>query len=268
MRRIILSLVVALLVVEHAWLLAPTIKAWIFPPLTHAAADGRAVAIRLGCPACHGADAGGGFRNPGSDGDVPALAGGEMMMWADSEQELREWILHGHPLSQERDYEPSGYDAGQGSGRAVVMPEFENHLRPGELGLLLEWLRAVSGLQFPAEPEIQRGLDLAHELGCFDCHGPMGTGGVSNPGSLKGYVPGLFGADYDELVRSPAELLQWIRSGISDRFSDNPVARTVIARQALKMPAYGNHLDATQLEDLAALVEWLASRDWERMPIP
>ncbi len=270
MRRIFLILVVVLLAVEHAWLLAPTAKRWIFPPQSHPAAEGRLIADRLGCLACHGADANGGFENlkEGGAEEVPALAGGEMMMWATSEEDLREWILHGHALDQEPDYDPSGYSAGYDSGRAVVMPAFEAHVTDRELDLLIEWLRAISGLQFPDDAVVAAGLDLAHEVGCFSCHGPMGTGGVSNPASLKGYVPGFFGEDYAELVTSDLELREWIENGISDRFTKNPVARTIIGRQALKMPAYAQHMTEAQIDSLVALVGWLASSEWESVPIP
>jgi mono/diheme cytochrome c family protein len=239
-----------------------------FPPQTHPAVEGRKIADRLGCLACHGADANGGFRNPGAPDDIPALAGGEMMMWAESEQELREWILDGHLASEERDYDRGGYTAGQNSERAIVMPAFESYLGPGELELLIEWLRTISGLQFPDDDVVARGMDLAHELGCFHCHGPMGTGGVNNPSSLKGYVPGFFGADYEELVADDAELREWIENGISDRFAKNPIARGIIARQAVKMPAYGDHMSEEQIDSLVALVGWLASSEWETIAIP
>jgi len=257
-----------LLALEHVWLLAPTAKRLLFPPQTHAAEQGRRIADRLGCPACHGADGGGGFVILGGKGDVPALSGGEMMMWAASEQELREWILLGHVRNADIGYEPTGYDAGRGSGRAVVMPAFEDHLTSAELDLLVAWLKAISGLQFPQDPVVQRGLDLAHEVGCFDCHGPMGTGGVSNPSALKGYVPGFFGADYEELVTDEGELRQWIENGISDRFANNPIAARIIERQALKMPAYRAHMSDEDIDSLVALVRWLASSQWETIPIP
>lgn len=268
MRRIFLFLLVVLLAVEHVWLFAPGVQRWMFPPQIHPAVQGREIAQRLGCPACHGADGGGGFENRGSEGDVPALAGGEMMMWAANEQELREWILHGHILDEDIGYEPSGFDAGQGSGRAVVMPAFKEHVSERETDLLIEWLRAISGLQFPQDATVQRGMDLAHELGCFECHGPMGTGGVANPASLKGYIPGFFGEDYEELVADDRELRQWIENGISDRLRDHQIASRVISRQALKMPAYAAHLTSDEIDSVVALVQWLASSDWETVPIP
>jgi mono/diheme cytochrome c family protein len=47
-----------------------------------------------------------------------------------------------------------------------------------------------------------RGADIAIEHDCFSCHGPLGAGGVPNPGAFKGYIPGFWGADFDELVQN------------------------------------------------------------------
>jgi len=112
------------------------------------------------------------------------------------------------------------------------------------------------------------GLELAHRLGCFSCHGPMGTGGVQNPGSLKGYVPGFFGEDYAELVADNEELRQWINDGAVSRLLDNPLARRVLETQALKMPSYGDFLEDEDIDALVELVAWLASDGWREMPVP
>ena len=51
----------------------------------------------------------------------------------------------------------------------------------------------------------------------------LGAGGVPNPGSFKGYVPGFWGADFDELVRDDAELREWIETGRVRRIAEHPV---------------------------------------------
>ncbi len=269
LRAATIAVAAALLVVEQVWVFAPVVRRELFPPQTDATERGRDVAGRLGCFGCHGAEGAGGIRNPGSENQVvPALSGGEMMMWVDSEAELREWILFGAPQDEEPGFVRRGHAAGQGSERALVMPAFEPYLAAGELEDLLAYLRAISGLQFPDSSGTKRGLDLAHQMGCFRCHGPMGTGGLANPGSLKGYVPGFFGADYAELVLDRAEARQWISAGISDRFRDSIAARSVLERQAIKMPAYGEFLPASDIDALVDAVEWLGQGQWRQMPVP
>lgn len=266
-RNLVVFLAV-LLIGQTAWHGWPQVRDWVAPPVEHPAQIGREVAERLACFSCHGAEGAGGIANPeGGDDVVPALSGGEMMMWADSEQQLREWILHGRTLEQNA--EPrSGVTAGQGTGRALVMPAFEDFLGPGELDALVVYLQSISGLYFPEDPKTARGLELAHELGCFRCHGAMGTGGVPNPGSFKGYIPGFGGADYDELVPDGQALHEWIADGSSRAFLEDPLARRFLERQAVKMPAYGRHLSDADLEALAAVVSWLASGEWREQPVP
>lgn len=96
----------------------------------------------------------------------------------------------------------------------------------------------------------------------------MGTGGTSNPGSLKGYVPGFFGDDYAELVHGPEEAAEWIRDGVTTRFRNNPIAAAVLTHQALKMPAYGKELTDDQVASLVLAVDWLAKGDWRTMKVP
>ena len=271
-KTLLLWTVVLLVGLEQLWLLFPVLKDVALPPQQDPAEAGRMVAQDLGCFSCHGPGGAVGIDNPGSeDGVVPALAGGEMMMWADNEQEVREWILYGRPLEEEGEEEQDtreGLDAGRGSDRAIVMPAFEPYLGAGQLDELIAYLGAISGLQFPEEQAAANGLEELHKHGCFNCHGPMGTGGVANPGSLKGYVPGFFGPDYGELVNSGEELSQWISEGVTERIRENPIAAAILERQALKMPAYGRFLDEAEIAELAAAVEWLVESGWRKTPVP
>jgi cytochrome c553 len=275
-KKWLLMVVVVAVVAEQAWLVAPTVLRLVFPPQTDAAERGRIVAEGLGCFSCHGPEGAGGIANPGSkDGVVPALGGGEIMMWADSEEEVREWILYGHPLEDEEEThgdDDDGHshdgDDGDDHDEALEMPAFEPFLGAGELDLLIAYIGSISGLQFPDDHETAEGLEHLYELGCFRCHGPMGTGGVANPGSLKGYVPGFFGEDFAELVRDREEARQWVAEGISERFAENPLAQTVMERQAINMPAYGRFMDADEIEELVDATMWLAGGKWREMPVP
>src|SRR5439155_1034623 len=87
-----------------------------------------------------------------------------------------------------------------------------------------------------------RGQRLARELGCFACHGPLGAGGVINPGSFKGYIPAFWGADFDDLVRDDKELRRWIAAGEIPRLAEHPIGGWFFRRQTIKMAAYERFL--------------------------
>ena len=101
--------------------------------------------------------------------------------------------------------------------------------------------------------------------GCFDCHGDMGIGGMPNPGSLKGYIPGFGGADFDELVRSDDELRGWIADGGIPRLRDDRLASYFIERQRIQMPAFKDHLEPDDVDALVAYVRWIAGGTWKSM---
>jgi len=127
---------------------------------------------------------------------------------------------------------------------------------------LVAYLRAASGQLLPDEEKAARGADLAIEYDCFGCHGPLGTGGAPNPGSFKGYIPGFWGDDYDELVRSDEELHQWIADGAIPRISEHPIGGYFFRRQAVKMPAYGKFLAPADVDALESYVEWIRAGTW------
>jgi len=253
----------ALFVVEHAAMLLPATKTAAFPAYEDRAEQGRRIAARLGCFSCHGPEGTSGISNPGSDeGTVPALAGGEIRFWASDEAQLEMWILDGIPVVAASADPRAKLTAGQGRKRAIVMPAYRDYLLPGEIEDLVAYVISISALQTPKDPHVAKGLARMKELGCFRCHGSMGIGGVSNPRSLKGYVPGFGGEDFSELVTSPAELHEWIRDGVSARFARNPLAAAVLRRQALKMPAYGQFLKEEEVRNVAGAVAWLAAGEW------
>jgi mono/diheme cytochrome c family protein len=110
------------------------------------------------------------------------------------------------------------------------------------------------------------GHDLAASLGCFGCHGPGGRGDTPNPGSLKGYIPSWAGADYPELVRDEAELAEWIRDGSPRRLRENPVAAFFLARQLIRMPAFGPELTDREIRQIGDYVAWLRGRSEDGFP--
>jgi mono/diheme cytochrome c family protein len=243
-----LSLLAAAGVVEGAVLGWLAVRAhWRKVAEAGAVPRGREIAQRMGCFACHGADGAHPIPNPGSKtGDVPGWAGGTWMMWNRSEGDVRAWILEGHPPGREPD-----------AGALIRMPPYRGRLDDDETDALVAYVLAASLFGQPSEPAVADGRDAALRYGCFGCHGPEGRGLVSNPGSLKGYVPGWEGGDFQELVRSDDEFRQWVRNGISDRMKANPVARRILESQAIRMPAFGERVSATDMEALLAYVHWV-----------
>ena len=165
------------------------------PHLTQAS-HGARLAEELGCFACHGPHGTGGIPNPGSEEqEVPAWDGGTAMMYVKNEQEIREWILYGHPkrLENEHSHESSGDHVShskenpvQDSSNALPlrMPAFEDVISKKELENLVAFFKAVAVFD-TLPPRARAGYQVAFRLGCFGCHGPGGRVGSKNPRSFK-----------------------------------------------------------------------------------
>jgi mono/diheme cytochrome c family protein len=242
------ALVLALIVGETMALAVLLVRGrWQRAALDTPVQRGRAVALRSGCFGCHGADGANPIPDPGlQTGSVPKWIGGTWMMWNDSPQDIRGWILNGHPAGRQPDEKA-----------LIAMPAFRDHLSDQEVDDLVAYVLAVSQFGWPDDEEVSAGRDVALEHGCFGCHGPEGRGLIANPGSLKGYIPPWEGRDFKDLVRGRAEFDQWVRQGTTKRLRENPAARAFLDRQAIKMPAYGDRLNKAQLDQLYAYVMWV-----------
>jgi mono/diheme cytochrome c family protein len=250
---------VLLVVVAYPWM-----RDLVLQPETSPALRGRELAEELGCFGCHGPGGRGGVGNPGSKRKkIPPFTGSTLMMYVHDEQEIREYILDGRPkrLADDGDY------AAEMKAQAIHMPAYRDVLAPGELDFLVAYIRQISGMIESPEGPARTGAEIADRLGCFGCHGALGMGGVENPGSLKGYVPGFMGADYRELVQSREELREWIREGRLRRVSEHWVGGRFAEGQLIQMPAYKDFLDEAELEALMAFVEWIASGAMAREPM-
>jgi mono/diheme cytochrome c family protein len=213
---------------------------------------GKQVAERLGCFACHGEGGVGGIADPLAPGrKVPGWEAGIADLYVTSEQEIRNWILHGEPRSP-------AYAEHQNSGELLVpMPAYRAHVTDQELDDLVAYFFAVSGWHPDLPDAVYEGRKIADEFGCFGCHGPAGMGGMLNPGSFKGNIPAWDGEDFGELVHNEGELREWILDGRTERLWNNPAARVFLERQQTPMPAYRNHLSKADIDNLVAYIQWL-----------
>jgi mono/diheme cytochrome c family protein len=264
LRRVGILILVVVAGVQSAYLAYPVVRDLIAPPNASDSQRGRELASRLGCFSCHGPNGTGGVPNPGSELDeVPSFHEGTIMMYAKDDQELREYILDGAPAKKRA--RPT-YEA-EMAKQAIRMPAYRGFVSDAEVELLVTYLRATSGLlEPPAEPAL-RGAELVAANGCFTCHGELGSGGVPNPGSLKGYIPGFSGPDFEELVQNDDELRSWIADGGIPRLRNDQVASFFLERQRIQMPAYREHLKPEEIDALVAYVRWTAGGTWRTMPL-
>jgi mono/diheme cytochrome c family protein len=263
--RLLVGALVGFVLVESAWLAYPAIRDLVLPQRENAAQRGRRLAAQLGCFNCHGPGGRGGVPNPGSKtGEVPSFHEGTIMMYARDDRDLREYILDGAPAAKLARPE---YKA-EIEAQALRMPAFKTVVSPAQADDLVAFLRAASGLLAPPDDSpAARGADLVAANGCFNCHGDMGIGGMPNPGSLKGYIPGFGGQDFNELVRTDEELRGWIADGGIPRLRNDPLASYFIERQRIQMPAYRDHLQPADVGALVAYVRWLADGEWQQAPL-
>jgi len=216
--------------------------------------QGARLAQRLGCFACHDPRGGAGTPNPGAaEGRVPGWGGGNAMMYILAPDDFDAWVLDGAPR---RLLDSPAYQRKR-AAQALQMPAYRGRLSTGQLSDLRRLFAAVAGLTAPEAGDALRGYDVAEAKGCFGCHGPAGLGGVNNPGSFAGYIPGWRGRGHAALVKDRAELREWIHEGVSQRAARHPVIGFFLRRQQLQMPSFGDHLTADELSAIIAYIEWL-----------
>jgi mono/diheme cytochrome c family protein len=215
---------------------------------------GRRVAEAHGCFGCHGPGGTHGIPNPGSPiKAVPAWDGGNVMMFAANEQELREWILDGMTASRSKDADYLK----QRNAMQVRMPAFRGWLPPAELNDLVAYVKAVSWLDAPKDALPLKGRDLAGDKGCFSCHGPEGRGCMPNAGSFKGYIPAWDGPDFPDVAADDNEIREWILDGVCQRIARHPLGGFFVKRQRVQMPAFRGQVTDEELRALVAYIRWL-----------
>lgn len=212
------------------------------------------LAGELGCFSCHGDLGSGGVPDPGLGGKtVPGWSGGVWMMYVRDAAEVREFIADG--VSKRRAASESARD--ERAKAAIRMPAYESAAAGAQIDALTAAFLVLSGMKRPDEDTPEgRGLAVASTYRCLSCHAPGGSGGLPNPGSFTGFVPGWYGADFHDLVRGRAEFESWVRTGSIPRLESNAAASWFLRRQRLRMPAYRD-LPPEEMDALWSYAEWL-----------
>ncbi len=181
--------------------------------------------------------------------------------------ELVDWITNGVPSDEVEKHRQL----------FIRMPAYRDRLTAQEIEDIAAWILA-EGLKFTVQPGPRAapsaaaesrsmparapdqlfiaGDRLARQTGCYQCHGELGQGGVPNPDSFKGYIPGFQGRDFLKLTAGGdrTEILHWIdhgrgqdvESGLTGR-----LAKRYLDGQAIPMPGYRDQLSAAEKELLA-----------------
>jgi mono/diheme cytochrome c family protein len=246
-----LALAVTLLVIG-----VPPMRTFVLSIEEAPAVRGERLAAELGCFSCHGPDGSGGVANQKSSTPlVPGFSGERGLVHSKSRYDVKSFILDGAPVWRRQD--PGFVEDAKWA--ALRMPAYGEILSEDDADDLVAyiWLASQRDTTMPADPLARRGAEIAREQGCFHCHGPLGVGGRPNPGSLKGYIPGFWGNDFEELVRDDTELRQWIEAGRLERIAENPIGKRFFERQRVAMPPFGQFLSTEEIEALMAYVRWL-----------
>jgi len=249
-RRLVgfLALLLVAFLVASPFVIRGLLWRWERNPLLR----GRQLAGDAGCLTCHDPYRGQEIPNPGSRwSTVPRFEAGNAMMYAESKEEVEEFIRFGALRSWQLDFEAVARLADQ----RVRMPAYDERLSDHEIDLLTTWASVVEGIEVAGDEAAAAGRQLARQHGCISCHGLEGAGGLPNPGSLAGFIPGFLGDNFTDLVESRSEFEEWIRTGTLDRLAGNPLIRRAWRRQALTMPAYRESLSEQELDALWTWVQ-------------
>lgn len=224
---------------------------------------GARLAEQAGCFACHGRgdeEPRFNLRPASPDGwrrkANPSLASLDI----DKVDELVDWITHG-VVAREAESHKKLF---------IRMPAYQDRLSPGEIEDIAAWILAerlkYTAPSSPASSPVTQpmmsdqllvaGDHLARTQGCYQCHGELGQGGVANPASFKGYIPGFQGKDFLKLTDQGArsEILHWIDHGRGQAIESGllgGIARKYFNEQAIPMPGYRDQLTPAEKDLLA-----------------
>jgi mono/diheme cytochrome c family protein len=202
-------------------------------PVSAAVAAGAHDFVRFGCDQCHGEQGAGGV-SP----DVPVLTTvGKTFTVA----QMTDIIEHG---------------LGESSNpKKPYMPVWHGIISKGQISDIVAYLNAglpaVDGaapVPVPTDQgDVVAGSILYTNLGCVNCHGPNGLGGVPNPQSADQVIPPLSGKDFTSEFNTPAKI------------SDIIVSGSVLGKAPIvSMPHWGSILTDAEVNQLIAYIGTLS----------
>lgn len=214
---------------------------------------GARLAAREGCLSCHTPRGSQEFANPGSRwGTVPSFFRGNAMMYVKSPEEVASFIAEGHGKN-------SAPSSGANPAPPFQMKAFKGRLSSKQIQDLAAFVLAADGYLVPSEGPAAKGAELSLKYGCESCHGVGGSGGMPNPKSFTGSVPGWVGPDFMDLVRNRKEFDEWVLEGRSARMKRNGAASLFLDRATLQMPSFRGALAEQDTDNLWAYIHWLHS---------
>lgn len=215
---------------------------------------GAHLAEEMGCLNCHLPFANVEIPNPGSRwGTVPRFQTGNFLMYAESRAEIEEYIRFGAPRVWLE--EPTAVK--RLATQHLRMPAYGDRLSDAQIADLVAWTAAQEGVGLPGDETADAGRRLARKHGCVSCHGVEGSGGLPNPGSLGGFIPGFVGRNFADLVQDEDEFRTWVWKGTSPRLQSKAWVRYFWERQEIAMPAYEGELSEEEVGQLWAWVQAL-----------
>ncbi|MEK7389202.1 MAG: cytochrome c [Elusimicrobiota bacterium] len=207
------------------------------PPGTH---QGKAYFTQAGCAACH---------KIGSQGSAvgPDLT---LIGWRQTSQWLDLWLQD--PQAWKPDTLMPNPRLPPAARQAIVTYLSE---RQGQ-----DWAQGERPWDAPAlsKNPVARGRVIFARAGCIGCHGADGSGGFPNRHAKGGVIPRL-----DRVAEgySKTELIEKIRTGVSSPQAENPHGPAPMIR----MPAWKEKLDASELDAVASFLLELSSSKMEKM---
>jgi len=188
--------------------------------------------VRFACVQCHGEQGTGGV-----SADVPALTTVAKQLTIG---QMTNIIEHGLGAST--------------NPTKPYMPVWHGIISKQQISDIVAYLNAGLPAVPGAEPavvptdqgDVVAGSILYTNLGCVNCHGPNGLGGVPNPQSEDTVIPPLSGKDFQSEFNTPAKIRDIIISG------------SVIGKQPIvSMPHWGSILTDTEVNQLIAYIATL-----------